>query len=207
MFALRDAVFPRQSGQADAALVDFQRSVAAVCAGVDDAELDVAAIGKRLSTRLRSAKTFAAQRSALLDAAHRTNSRSAQELAAFKAISSPPSSAGRRRATIANWTTNQGRLGRYEQLLDRARSEADLRAAIEYVTTIKPKFAADAIDVRAGLINLGGGTCSLKAQTTFATPTLPRPATKSRASSSRRAAPPRPPAAGTASAQRRPAGR
>jgi hypothetical protein len=181
MFTLRDAVFPSESDDARASLAGYQRSVAKVCAGLSDAQGDVGAISKRMVSRLRSAKTFAAQRAALLDAARSTTARSAEELAAFEALSSPPSSAARGRATLASWTANQTRLGTFEQRIEGARNVADLRASIRYLTSIKPKLASDGIDVRAGLLNLGGGTCVLAPQAALATPTLPQLATTTRA--------------------------
>jgi hypothetical protein len=174
MFTLRDTLFPDETGRAEASLVDYHRQVAKVCAQLGVGDRGAVAIGRRLRTRLRRARTVLAQRNALLDAVRSTNARSAYELSVFKGIAIPPSQAGRHRAALALWNVNQDRVMTYQERLDGADDVAALVAAIRYLGSMRADLARGAIDLRGGLLGLGGAGCVLKPPVVLDTITLPR---------------------------------
>jgi len=173
MFTLRDSILPNESGQAEASLVDYRRSIGAVCKEIGVGDRGAVAIGRRLHKRLRSARTILAQRNALLDAVRATNARSGYELSRFKGIAAPSSQARRHRATLVLWTAGQLRVMAYQRRLDGVGDKAGLDRSIRYLRSIRPKLARNGVDLRAGLLRLGGGSCVLKPPIVLDTITLP----------------------------------
>ena len=189
MFAIRDSLLPGQSSTAGASMVSYQKAVGKICTHVNMADRQAAADARRLKRRLRTARDILEQRDALLDAVRRTNAGTAYELSQFKGLSSPTSLTRRHRSTLAAWSANQRRVVEYQRRLDGAGGRPRLLASIRYLASIRPKLARGGIDVRAGLVNLGGARCRLAAPIVTSTIRLPPlPASPTTAPGSRRAA-------------------
>ena len=131
MFTLRDQVFPRESGSAQAVSVSaFQQQVGAVC---DDLNTDDRRRARQIKTihkQLTRAKTTTAQRNALLDGQRQTIARSGDALASFTALETPKTLLATDRAVKAAWKRNLTRLRSYAERLDRAATRPELVAAL-----------------------------------------------------------------------------
>ena len=96
MFTLRDQVFPRESGSAQAVSVSaYQQQVGGVCDDVNTDDSRRARQVKTIHKQLVRAKTTTAQRNALLDGQRQTIARSGDALASFTALEPPKASARR----------------------------------------------------------------------------------------------------------------
>ena len=177
MFTLRDQVFPRESGSAQAVSVSaFQQQVGAVC---DDLNTDDSRRARQIKTihkQLTRAKTTTAQRNALLDGQRQTIARSSDALASFAAIEPPKHLRATDRAATAAWKRNLARLSEYARRLDRAATRAQLEVALEYLSSLRAPLVKDGVELMAGLRKLGGPNCDLR--TPINTKTFPLPPLK-----------------------------
>ena len=174
MFTLRDQVFPRESGSAQAVSTPaYQQQVGRVC---DELNTDDSRRARELKTirkRLRTAKTTTTQRNALLDGQRWTIARSGHALASFTALETPTSLRGTGSDTRAAWNRNLTRLRTYAERLDRVETRAQLVAAIGHLSSLRTPLAQDGVKLMAGLRRLGGANCDLR--TPISTPTFPLP--------------------------------
>jgi hypothetical protein len=183
MFTLRDQVFPRESGSAQAVSASaFQQQVGGVCDDLNTDDRRRARQVKTIHRRLRTARTTISQRNALLDGQRQTIARSGDALAAFSAIETPKNLRATRRGVKAAWTRNLGRLQSYAERLDRVETRADLAAAIRYLSSLRTPVARDGVALMAGLRRLGGANCDLR--TPINTKTFPLPPLKTTRASS-----------------------
>jgi hypothetical protein len=177
MFTLRDQVFPRESGSAQAVSASaFQQQVGGVCDDLNTDDRRRARQVKTIHRRLRTARTTISQRNALLDGQRQTIARSGDALAAFAAIETPKNLRATRRGVKAAWTRNLGRLQSYAERLDRVETRADLAAAIRYLSSLRTPVAREGVALMAGLRRLGGANCDLR--TPINTKTFPLPPLK-----------------------------
>ena len=179
MFTLRDQVFPRESGSAQAVSVSaYQQQIGGVC---DDVNTDDSRRARQIKTihkQLVRAKTTTAQRNALLDGQRQTNARSADALASFTALEPPSALRPTERAVTAAWKRNLARQNEYAQRLDRAATRARLDAALEYLSSLRTPLVEDGVKMMSGLRRLGGANCDLRTPIntkTFPLPPLNRP--------------------------------
>jgi hypothetical protein len=183
MFTLRDQVFPRESGSAQAVSASaFQQQVGGVCDDLNTDDRRRARQVKTIHRRLRTARTTISQRNALLDGQRQTIARSGDALAAFAAIETPKNLRATRRGVKAAWTRNLGRLQSYAERLDRVETRADLAAAIRYLSSLRTPVAREGVALMAGLRRLGGANCDLR--TPINTKTFPLPPLKTTRASS-----------------------
>jgi hypothetical protein len=174
MFTLRDQVFPRESGSAQAVSSPaYQQQVGRVCDELNTDDSRRARELKGIRKQLRRAKTTTVQRNALLDGQRRTIARSSHALASFTALESPKPLRTTGRATRAAWNRNLTRLETYAERLDRVGTRAQLVAAIGYLSSLRTPLAQDGVKLMAGLQRLGGAHCDLR--TPISTPTFPLP--------------------------------
>jgi hypothetical protein len=177
MFTLRDQVFPRESGSAQAVSSSaFQQQVGAVCDDVNADDRRRARQVKAIHKQLRTAKTTTAQRNALLDGQRQTIARSGDALASFAAIETPESLRSADREVKAAWNRNLGRLQSYAERLDRVETRPQLVAALHYLSSLRTPLARDGIKLMSGLRRLGGANCDLR--TPINTKTFPLPPLK-----------------------------
>jgi hypothetical protein len=173
MFTLRDQVFPRESGSAQAVSTPaYQQQVGRVC---DELNTDDSRRARELKTirkRLRRAKTTTDQRNALLDGQRRTIARSSHALASFTALESPKPLRATGSKTRAAWHRNLTRLETYAERLDRVGTRPELVAAIGYLSSLRTPLAQDGVKLMAGR-RLGGANCDLR--TPISTPTFRLP--------------------------------
>ena len=174
MFSLRDQVFPRESGSAQAVSTSaYQQQVGRVC---DELNTDDSRRARELKTirkQLRRAKTTTAQRNALLDGQRRTIARSSHALASFTSLETPKPLRSTGSETRAAWNRNLTRLQTYAERLDRVVTRAQLVSAIGYLSSLRTPLAQDGVKLMAGLGRLGGAHCDLR--TPISTPTFPLP--------------------------------
>jgi len=174
MFTLRDQVFPRESGSAQAVSTSaYQQQVGQVC---DELNTDDSRRARELKTirkQLRRAKTTTVQRNALLDGQRRTIARSGHALASFTSLETPASLRGTGSSTRAAWNRNLTRLRTYAERLDRVATRAQLVSAIGYLSSLRTPLAEDGVKLMSGLRRLGGANCDLR--TPISTPTFPLP--------------------------------
>jgi hypothetical protein len=183
MFTLRDQVFPRESGSAQAVSSSaFQQQVGAVCDDVNADDRRRARQVKAIHKQLRTAKTTTAQRNALLDGQRQTIARSGDALASFAAIETPESLRSADREVKAAWNRNLGRLQSYAERLDRVETRPQLVAALHYLSSLRTPLARDGIKLMSGLRRLGGANCDLR--TPINTKTFPLPPLKTTRASS-----------------------
>jgi hypothetical protein len=183
MFTLRDQVFPRESGSAQAVSSSaFQQQVGAVCDDVNADDRRRARQVKAIHKQLRTAKTTTAQRNALLDGQRQTIARSGDALASFSAIETPESLRAADREVKAAWNRNLGRLQSYAERLDRVETRPQLVAALHYLSSLRTPLARDGIKLMSGLRRLGGANCDLR--TPINTKTFPLPPLKTTRASS-----------------------
>jgi hypothetical protein len=177
MFTLRDQVFPSESGSAGAVqLPVYRQQVGGICDRVNDDDRYRAQQDVKVRRGLERARTTTAQRNALLDAVRRTSARSGQTLAAFNGFDPPRALVAVRRDTQAAWNRNLARLRTYAQRLDAVTKRAQLLAAIEYLSHVRPVLAKDGIALRSGLERLGEAQCDLQVSRVtpaFTLPSLP----------------------------------
>jgi len=175
MFTLRDQVFPRESGSAQAVSVSaFQQQIGGVCDDINTDDRRRARQIKTIHKQLVRAKTTTAQRNALLDGQRQTIARSGDALATFAAIEPPKALRPTDRAVTAAWKRNLARLREYAGRLDRAATRAQLEAALDYLSSLRAPLAKDGVELMAGLRRLGGPNCDLR--TPINTRTFPLPA-------------------------------
>jgi hypothetical protein len=174
MFTLRDQVFPGEAGSARAVSVSgYQQEVGRVCDQVNDNDRRRAHEDTIVRTRLQRAKTTIAQRNALLDPVRRTVARSGHTLASFGALDTPTALAASRRDTEAAWNRNLARLRDYALRLDRVTTRAQLLAAVDHLSSLRPLLTSDAVTLASGLERLGAANCDLQPPRVTATFTLP----------------------------------
>ena len=176
MFTLRDAIFPNESGTAEASVHDFQRSVGQICQGLNSAARVQARETRRADVLLGKASTTLEQRNVLLDGVRRSLARSNHQLATLRGLEVPKPLTTMHRATVATWSGNVERIMSYSQRLDEAATRRQLGAAIKVLAKDRPAIARDGIALRAGLMRLGGRECRFDAPIvpkTFTLPALP----------------------------------
>jgi len=175
MFTLRDQVFPREAGTAAAVPVSvYEQHVGRVCDEVNDNDRRRAREEKTIRRQLQRAKTTIAQRNALLDGVRRTTTRAGQTLATFSALETPAALVATSRNTETLWSRNLARSRDYALSLERAGSRAQLLAALEHLSTLRPALARDGDKIRSGLQRLGAASCDLEAPIVIRTFTLPQ---------------------------------
>ncbi len=179
MFTLRDQVFPRESGSAQAVSVSaYQQQVGGVCDDVNTDDSRRARHVKTIHKQLVRAKTTTAQRNALLHGQRQTNARSADALATFTALDPPKALRRTDRAVTAAWKRNLARQNDYAHRLDVAATRAQLEAAIKYLSGLRTPLVDDGVKMMSGLRRLGGANCDLRTPIntkTFPLPPLNRP--------------------------------
>jgi hypothetical protein len=179
MFTLRDQVFPRESGSAQAVSSSaFQSQVGRVCDELNTDDRRRARQIKTIHKQLKRAKTTTAQRNALLDGQRQTIARSGDALASFTALEPPKALRPTHRAVTAVWKRNLARLSEYARRLDRAATRTELLAALEYLLSLRTPLAKDGVELMSGLRRLGGAHCDLRTPIntrTFPLPPLSRP--------------------------------
>jgi hypothetical protein len=181
MFTLRDQVFPREAGTAAAVPVSvYEQRVGSVCDEVNDNDRRRARDEKTIRRQLQRAKTTIAQRNALLDGVRRATTRAGQTLASFSALQTPAALVAISHDTEALWSRNLARSRDYAMSLERAGSRAQLLAALEHLSTLRPALARDGDKIRSGLQRLGAASCDLEAPIVIRTFTLPQPQKKER---------------------------
>jgi hypothetical protein len=173
MFTLRDAIFPNESGRAEASVQDFQRSVGQICQELDSAARVQARDTRRVDVLLRKASTTLAQRNVLLDAVRRSLARSNHALSTLRGLEVPKRLTTMHRATVATWSGNVERVLSYSQRLDEAATRRQLGAAIKVLADDRPAIARDGITLHAGLLRLGGRECRFDPPIVSKTITLP----------------------------------
>ena len=173
MFTLRDELWPRESGRAEASLPAYQQSVGDVCGDLNAVERARVRDARRLARRLRSAGTAAAQRDAVLDSVRLTLAAGGHDLALFQGLDAPRALAQPHRATATAWSRNLALLRGYAHRLDASRNRRQMLAAVETLSRSRPALGRDGIAVRAGLVRLGGGRCRLDPPVIERTITLP----------------------------------
>ena len=174
MFTLRDQVFPRESGSAQAvSTVAYQQQVGRVCDELNTDDSRRARQLKSIRKQLRQANTTTAQRNALLDGQRRTIARSGHALASFTSLETPKPLRATDRTTEAAWTRNLTRLQTYAERLDRVETRAQLVSAVGYLSGLRTPLAQDGVKLMSGLRRLGGANCDLR--TPISTPTFPLP--------------------------------
>ena len=174
MFTLRDQVFPRESGSAQAVSTPaYQQQVSRVCDELNTDDSRRAREAKSIRRQLRRARTTTVQRNVLLDGQRRTIARSSHALASFTSLESPKPMRRTGSATRAAWSRNLTRLQTYAERLDRVGTRAELVAAIGYLSSLRTPLAQDGVKLMAGLRRLGGAHCDLR--TPISTPTFPLP--------------------------------
>jgi hypothetical protein len=174
MFTLRDQVFPRESGSAQAVSVSaFQQQVGDVCDDVNTDDSRRARQVKTIHRQLERAKTTTAQRNALLDGQRQTIARSGDALASLTALEPPKALRPTGHAVTAAWKRNLARLSEYARRLDRAATRTQLEAALEYLSGLRAPLVQDGVELMAGLRKLGGPNCDLR--TPINTKTFPLP--------------------------------
>jgi hypothetical protein len=177
MFTLRDQVFPRESGSAQAGSTStsaFQQQVGGVCDEINADDRRRARQIKTIHKQLKRAKTTTAQRNALLDGQRQTIARSSHALASFAALEPPKDLRATDRAVKAAWNRNLTRLQSYAERLDRAGTRPELAAAVRYLATLRTPLVRDGVELMSGLQRLGGANCDLR--TPINTRTFPLPA-------------------------------
>jgi hypothetical protein len=163
MFTLRDQVFPREAGTAAAVPVSvYEARVGRVCDELNASDRRRAREQKTIRRRLERATTTVSQRNALLDGVRRTVTRSADTLAAFTAIEAPDALAAARVDTIAAWGRNVARVRGYALRLDRSGTRGQLLAALDHLSTLRPRLARDGDRIVAGLRHIGADSCDLR---------------------------------------------
>ena len=179
MFTLRDQVFPRESGSAQAVSVPaYQQQVGGVCDDVNTDDSRRARHVKTIHKQLVRARTTTAQRNALLHGQRQTNARSADALATFTALDPPKALRRTDRAVTAAWKRNLARQNDYAHRLDVAATRAQLEAAIKYLSSLRTPLVDDGVKMMSGLRRLGGANCDLRTPIntkTFPLPPLNRP--------------------------------
>ena len=174
MFTLRDQVFPRESGSAQAvSTVAYQQQVGRVCDELNSDDSRRARQLKTIRKQLRQAETTTAQRNALLDGQRKTIARSGHALASLTSLETPKPLRATDRATEAAWTRNLTRLQTYAERLDRVETRAQLVSAVAYLSSLRTPLAQDGVKLMSGLRRLGGANCDLR--TPISTPTFPLP--------------------------------
>jgi hypothetical protein len=174
MFTLRDHVFPNESGSAAAlSRPAYEQEVGRVCDQLNDDDSQRAREAKTIRRKLPRAKTPLAQRNLLLDGQRRTIARSGHALATFSALATPDDLRAARRTTAQAWNVNLERLRAYALRLDRAGTRAELIAAIDYLSDLRPQLAETGVTLMAGLRRLGGSTCDIRTPITTPAFTLP----------------------------------
>jgi hypothetical protein len=182
MFTLRDEVFPAEAGSASAVSVPvYQQQVGKVCDTVNDNDRVRAHQDGMVRIRLQRAQTTLVQRNALLDGVRRVGARSGHALASFSALAVPTPLAATSHEAEAAWNRNLARLRGYAARLDRAGTRAELVAAIDHLSGLRPLLAADGLTVASALERLGGANCDLRPPRVTATFTLPSPPKHERA--------------------------
>jgi hypothetical protein len=176
MFTLRDQVFPGEAGSAGAMSTSaYEEHVGRICDEVNDNDRRRAHEDSKLRDGLIRAKTTLAQRNALLDPVRRTVAHDGHALAVFNGLEPPKALVPVRRDTQLAWNRNLARLRGYALRLDGVGTRAQLLAAIDHLSTLRPLLAADRVKLAAGLERLGGAECDLEAPRVTATFTLPAP--------------------------------
>ena len=179
MFTLRDQVFPREAGSAQAgggqvmSLEAYQEQVGRSCDELNSNDRRRARQTKTIDKQLRRARTTIAQRNALLDGQRQEIARSGHALARFTALETPKGLVATRRATEAAWNRNLDRLRAYALRLDRVGTRNDLFAATRYLASLRAPLAKDGVKLMAGLERLGKASCDLNPP--IATKTAPLP--------------------------------
>jgi hypothetical protein len=178
MFTLRDEVFPNESGSAAAvSRPAYEQQVGRICDQLNEDDRERAREAKTIRTKLPRARTTLAQRNLLLDGQRRTIARSGHALATFTALATPDDLAAARRTTAHAWSVNLDRLRAYALRLDRAGTRAELIAAIDYLSDLRPRLAETGVTLMAGLRRVGGSSCDIHTPITtpaFTLPTLHR---------------------------------
>lgn len=128
---------------------------------------------RRLSKRLKGARTTLAQRNALLDSAKDILARSEHRLAGFKGLDVPVDLAARERATAAAWDRMFTRWRAYVQRLGAVTSRRDLLSAVKTLPEMRTALGRDKVTRNSGLAKLGGSHCELDEPIVTPTVTLP----------------------------------
>ena len=132
MFTLRDQVFPRESGSAQAVSVSaYQQQVGGVCDDVNSDDSRRARQIKTIHKQLVRAKTTTAQRNALLDGQRQTIARSGDALASFAALEPPKAAAGDRSRGEGGVEAQPHPPPRLRERLDRAGTRPQLEASVQ----------------------------------------------------------------------------
>jgi hypothetical protein len=173
MFTLRDAIFPNESGRAEASVQDFQRSVGEICQDLNSAARVQARDTRRVGVLLRAASTTLAQRNVLLDGVRRSLARSNLQLSRLRGLEAPKPLAATHRATVTAWSRNVERVLSYAQRLDEVATRRQLGAAIKVLADDRPAIARDGITLHAGLMRLGVRECRFDDPIVSKTITLP----------------------------------
>lgn len=174
MFTLRDQIFPENAGNAQgnaqASRDVYEQSVGRVCDAANEAERARARNARRLSNRLKRARTTLAQRNALLDSTNQVLASSEHRLAGFRGLDVPGALVTRERETAAAWGRMVTLLRGYAQRLDAVTNRRELAAVVKTLPAMRTALARSGVTRDAGLTQLGGGHCELDAP--IFTPTI-----------------------------------
>jgi hypothetical protein len=174
MFTLRDRVFPRESGGAEASLDVYRQAIGRICDQLNADDMARVAGDRRLAKALRRARTTTDERNALLESARRSIARSAHDLASLRALKPPRSVLADHRTTEQLWGEDLERLRGYAQRLDTAEDRRDVDAAIALLPAMRTKLSDDGVTIDANLKRLAGGQCQLDLSTVTKPITLRR---------------------------------
>jgi hypothetical protein len=174
MFTLRDHIFPREAGTAEAISVPvYQQQVGDICDEVNANDRRRARDDKAIKRRLERVDTTLEQRNAVLDGVRRSAARSGQTLASFGGIATPEALAVMHHATEVAWNRNLARLREYALALDNAGTRRRFLGAVEDVAQQRPAIGRDGDRVRTGLERLGADSCDLVPTRVVASYTVP----------------------------------
>lgn len=173
MFELRNDVFPKDSGVAQASVTDYETSIGGICNALNQAESARVTKVEDLRSRLHDAKSVEDQRNAVLDSWTQVSDTSQHELVNFEGLDVPGSLATVERTTAAAWDRVAQRLRGFVGRLEGVSDDASLLAAVKTLPATDEALAADEDQRNTGLKKLGGGQCTLSDPVPTRVVTLP----------------------------------
>jgi len=173
MFQLRDEIFPKDTGTAQASVTAYQAKVGAICAGVNHANTARVADIELLRTRLAAAKTVDAQRNAVLDSWTQVSDASQNLQAEFNGLNVPTTLATESRATTHQWNLIERQQRGFIRRLEAASDGKGLNAAVRTLPATDESLATEIEARDADLIKLGGSHCAFNDPIPTPTVTLP----------------------------------
>jgi len=180
MLALGDPERRNTGNAASIGTPTLRARVAEVCDSANAAFRSQRRDNGELRRRLRSARTTAEQRDAILAATNASIARSGHNLARLRALEPPAPFRTLLAATSRAWNANLDTLRAYAVRLDLSRNRRELVDAIVPTSRARPAMERNFVAIQAGLRQLGGEGCKLDL---YIPRTVPLPPLKSGGSS------------------------